>query len=298
MILTAPPAREDAPPAGGRRGQQHLSARSLLSGRMFVLIVGAGRVGSAVARSALAAGHDVSVLDEDPLSHERLEVGMDTSLGGRRRPLHRRHGARDRGAARRPASSEADVFIASTDGDNTNLVIAQIAQRRFNVPKVIVRVLDPARPDWYSAAGAAHDLPDEVGDRRARGRPRGGLLDVRPHRRRRQGRPQPRRASSSPRATRSRSSRATARSTCASSRSSSTPSSTATAPSCGCSSARGSSAPTSWSPSPATTRTTSSSARSRRRSTSATGSSPAATTRGTSSTSSCSGSSRRSARRT
>ena len=42
---------------------------------MFVLIVGAGRVGSAVAKAALTAGHEVSVLDEDPLSHERLDVG-------------------------------------------------------------------------------------------------------------------------------------------------------------------------------------------------------------------------------
>jgi trk system potassium uptake protein TrkA len=45
------------------------------------------------------------------------------------------------------------VFIASTDGDNTNLVIAQLAQRRFNVPKVIVRVLDPARSEWYAQQG-------------------------------------------------------------------------------------------------------------------------------------------------
>jgi len=46
---------------------------------MFVLIVGAGRVGSAVAKSALAAGHEVSVLDEDPLSHERLDAGQRES---------------------------------------------------------------------------------------------------------------------------------------------------------------------------------------------------------------------------
>src|ERR1700683_5394912 len=46
---------------------------------MFVLIVGAGRVGSAVAKSALAAGHEVSVLDEDPLSHERLDAGQSGS---------------------------------------------------------------------------------------------------------------------------------------------------------------------------------------------------------------------------
>ena len=37
----------------------------------------------------------------------------------------------------------ADAFVASTDGDNTNLVIAQIAKRRFDVERVVVRVLDP-----------------------------------------------------------------------------------------------------------------------------------------------------------
>jgi Trk K+ transport system NAD-binding subunit len=47
----------------------------------------------------------------------------------------------------------ADVFIASTAGDNTNLVIAQIAQKRFGVEKAIVRVMDPARADWYREQG-------------------------------------------------------------------------------------------------------------------------------------------------
>jgi trk system potassium uptake protein TrkA len=119
---------------------------------MMVLIVGAGRVGSAVARSALLAGHDVSVLDEDPLSHERLEVGMDTSWedGGGRFTVGT---ALEIEALEAAGIGEADVFIASTNGDNTNLVIAQLAQRRFNVPKVIVRVLDPARSDWYSQQG-------------------------------------------------------------------------------------------------------------------------------------------------
>jgi trk system potassium uptake protein TrkA len=119
---------------------------------MMVLIVGAGRVGSAVARSALLAGHDVSILDEDPLSHERLEVGMDSSWedGGGRFTVGT---ALEVEALEAAGIGEADVFIASTDGDNTNLVIAQLAQRRFNVSKVIVRVLDPARSDWYSQQG-------------------------------------------------------------------------------------------------------------------------------------------------
>src|ERR1700684_3318166 len=119
---------------------------------MFVLIVGAGRVGSAVAKSALAAGHEVSVLDEDPLSHERLDAGQSRSweesdgeftVGT----------ALETDALIQAGIERADVFIASTDGDNTNLIIAQIAQRRFGSAKVLVRVMDPARAGWYGEQG-------------------------------------------------------------------------------------------------------------------------------------------------
>ena len=119
---------------------------------MMVLIVGAGRVGSAVARAALAAGHSVSVLDQDPLSHERLEVGLDTTwedAGGR----FTVGTALELDALEEAGIREADAFIASTNGDNTNLIIAQVAQRRFSVERVIVRVLDPARSDWYAQQG-------------------------------------------------------------------------------------------------------------------------------------------------
>src|SRR3954451_9658419 len=115
---------------------------------MFILIVGAGRVGSSVARSALAAGHTVSVLDEDPLSHERLEVGLDTSWeesGGRFTVGHALEGD----ALNEAGIEEAYVFIASTDGDNTNLTIAQIAQRHYQFGHVIVRVMDLSRAAWY-----------------------------------------------------------------------------------------------------------------------------------------------------
>jgi trk system potassium uptake protein TrkA len=109
-------------------------------------------VGAALATSALGGGHIVSVLDEDPLSHERLDVELGRSweeAGGR----FTIGTALELDALEEAGIGEADVFIASTDGDNTNLVIAQLAQRRFNVPKVIVRVLDPARSDWYSQQG-------------------------------------------------------------------------------------------------------------------------------------------------
>jgi len=57
---------------------------------------------------------------------------------------------------------KADVFIASTNGDNTNIIIAQIAQKRFNVPKVIARVLDPLRAEWYEKQGLHTVCPTKV----------------------------------------------------------------------------------------------------------------------------------------
>jgi trk system potassium uptake protein TrkA len=119
---------------------------------MFVLIVGAGRVGSAVAKRALAAGHEVSVLDEDPLSHERLDeiTGRGWEDAGGRFTVGT---ALEVDALEEAGIDQADVFIASTDGDNTNLTVAQIAQRRYAVPKVICRVMDPARAAWYSEQG-------------------------------------------------------------------------------------------------------------------------------------------------
>jgi trk system potassium uptake protein TrkA len=119
---------------------------------MMVLVVGAGRVGAAVAKSSLAAGHTVSVLDEDPLSHERLDAGQPTSwedAGGR----FTVGTAIEIDALLAAGIAEADIFIAATRGDNTNILVAQIAQKRFGVKRVVVRVLDPARADWYAEQG-------------------------------------------------------------------------------------------------------------------------------------------------
>ena len=119
---------------------------------MFVLIVGAGRVGSAVAKAALTAGHEVSVLDEDPLSHERLDVGGEGTWEDRG-GLFTVGTALEIDALLEAGIERADTFVAATDGDNTNIVIAQIAQRRFEVDRVISRVMDPARAAWYAGQG-------------------------------------------------------------------------------------------------------------------------------------------------
>jgi trk/ktr system potassium uptake protein len=128
---------------------------------MFILVVGAGRVGSTVAKWALAGGHEVSVLDEDPLSHERLDNELDTSweeAGGR----FTVGTGLEIDALTEAGIAEADVFIASTDGDNTNLVVAQIARRRYAVDKVIVRVLDPRRAEWYREEGLETICPTAI----------------------------------------------------------------------------------------------------------------------------------------
>ncbi len=128
---------------------------------MFVLVVGAGRVGSSVATIALRAGHTVSVLDEDPMSHERLDVELGRSWeesGGQ----FTIGTAMELEALLEAGIDRADVFIASTNGDNTNLVIAQIARRRFNVEKVVARVLDPRRAAWYAEQGLETICPTQI----------------------------------------------------------------------------------------------------------------------------------------
>ena len=108
----------------------------------------------------LAAGHEVSVLDEDPLSHERLDAGQATSwedAGGQ----FTVGTAIEREALEEAGIATADVFIASTDGDNTNLLIAQIAQKEFEVANVIARVMDPGRAAWYAEQGLRTVCPTQ-----------------------------------------------------------------------------------------------------------------------------------------
>jgi trk system potassium uptake protein len=128
---------------------------------VFVLIVGCGRVGSSIAKRMIGAGHEVSVLDESPESHALLDHGFDQpweELGGR----FTVGTALEIDALIESGMEQADVVVCSTDGDNTNIVVAQIAQKRFQVPKVVVRVLDPLRADWYSEQGLHTVCPTQV----------------------------------------------------------------------------------------------------------------------------------------
>jgi trk system potassium uptake protein TrkA len=110
-----------------------------------VIVVGCGRVGSAVALDLRAAGWDVAVIDEREEALGRLGddwtgefyVGHGMDL-----PLLREAGIED-----------ADAVVVATDGDNSNLVIGQMAQKQFGVRSVVVRVFDPARAEFYTSLG-------------------------------------------------------------------------------------------------------------------------------------------------
>ena len=54
---------------------------------------------------------------------------------------------------RQAGIEEADAVVVATDGDNTNIVIGQVAQKRFGIDCTVVRILDPARAELYSTLG-------------------------------------------------------------------------------------------------------------------------------------------------
>ena len=112
---------------------------------MKALVIGCGRVGSAVAKRLDREGWDVMALDEREEALSRLGENW---AGG----FTVGHGM-DVDVLRQAGIEEVDAVIVATDGDNTNLVVGQVAQKRFGVGCVVVRVLDPARAEFYASRG-------------------------------------------------------------------------------------------------------------------------------------------------
>src|SRR3990167_6830747 len=112
---------------------------------MYVIILGCGRVGSELAKLLSSEGHNVVLIDRNPASFERLGRTFNgiTLVGN----------GFDLELLKTAGITQANAFCAVTNGDNTNLVAAQVAKKIFNVPKVIVRVYDPNRANIYKALG-------------------------------------------------------------------------------------------------------------------------------------------------
>jgi trk system potassium uptake protein TrkA len=112
---------------------------------MYVIIVGCGRVGSQLARLLSGEGHNVVVIDRSIASFERL--------GGTFNGLTLAGNGFDLSLLKQAGIEKADAFCAVTNGDNTNLISAQVAKKIFKVPKVIARVYDPQRAHIYANLG-------------------------------------------------------------------------------------------------------------------------------------------------
>lgn len=112
---------------------------------MYVIIVGCGRVGAELARILQEEGHNVVVIDKNPDSFKRLGTTFNgiTLIGN----------GFDLETLKEGGIEKADALCAVTDGDNTNIMTAQVAKKIFNVPKVIARVYDPQRADIYRSLG-------------------------------------------------------------------------------------------------------------------------------------------------
>lgn len=112
---------------------------------MKVIVVGCGRVGSAVALELDRTGWEVTAIDENEDALQRL--GEHWSGG-----FVVGHGM-DVDVLRQAGIEGADAVVVATNGDNTNLVVGQIAQKQFDIQTTIVRVLDPARAKVYASLG-------------------------------------------------------------------------------------------------------------------------------------------------
>jgi trk system potassium uptake protein TrkA len=118
---------------------------------MNVVIMGCGRVGARVAILLDHGGHRVSVIDTESRSFRRLpdDFNGQTFIGT----------GIDEDVLREAGIEQADAFVAVTNGDNRNIMAAQVARHMFNIPTVVCRIYDPVREDTYRRLGLTTVCP-------------------------------------------------------------------------------------------------------------------------------------------
>lgn len=112
---------------------------------MKVIIGGCGRVGAMLATKLSVEGHEIVVIDKDPLTFGRLgKTFSGTMLRGM---------VFDKATLDKAGADRTDAYIAVTSGDNSNVVSATIAREIYRVPKVVARIFDPRRAEIYRRLG-------------------------------------------------------------------------------------------------------------------------------------------------
>ena len=121
---------------------------------MKAVVIGCGRVGSSVAKALVGDGWDVTAIDESEDALMRLGTHW---AGG----FIVGHGM-DLRVLEEAGVADADAAVVATDGDNTNLVIGQVLRKRYGIKTVVVRVLDPARAEFYADRGLDTVSPTQI----------------------------------------------------------------------------------------------------------------------------------------
>lgn len=121
---------------------------------MKVIIMGCGRVGAHLAMRLDREGHQITVIDATPSSFNRLAetFGGQTVVGT----------GIDEHVLRLAGIEQADAFIAVTQGDNRNIMAAQVAREIFGVTEVIARIYDPVREEVYRQLGLGTICPTKL----------------------------------------------------------------------------------------------------------------------------------------
>jgi trk system potassium uptake protein TrkA len=112
---------------------------------MKIVIVGCGRVGSTLAESLDADGHEVIIFDVKTAAFDRLpETFKGAAVRG---------DGTDEEVLRRNGADDADIFLSLTEGDNRNIMSAQVAMENLQIPQVIAKINDPVRAAAYAELG-------------------------------------------------------------------------------------------------------------------------------------------------
>ena len=118
-----------------------------------VVIMGCGRTGSWLANLLDAAGHSVTVMDVETYIRRLLPDFKGKAVIGN---------GIEQEALKKAGIEQAEIFIAVTQGDNRNIMAAQIAKHIFNVPRVICRIYDPLRQEIYQTLGLETISPTTI----------------------------------------------------------------------------------------------------------------------------------------
>jgi len=121
---------------------------------MKVLVMGCGRTGARLAGLLDADGHQVTILDMDSYAFRRLPGEFHgIALVGN---------GLDEEDLRRAGIEDTEVFVAVSQGDNRNIMSAQIAKHLFNVKRVVCRIYDPLRQEIFGTLGIEAFSPTRI----------------------------------------------------------------------------------------------------------------------------------------